>query len=195
MIHNIEQLRADFEKKIAICIKENELNKDLKGYYYKIFDDNTIHFCNEDWKEKYPTIDNVYETLLKFPKTNNILYDNKFNLPYVIHSSRSYGDKCGEISLQWQSGEYKIYLVIKIDEEISNNFFKVRERPVNDCESSTYASIQHYDEFGHKLIYKVPQYDFLCEQKHYYGGTNLLLDNNEIMRFIEYIKLIYEKEI
>jgi hypothetical protein len=194
MIHDIEKMRADFEKKIEICIKENELNKGLKGYYYQIYDD-TIHFHNEDIMKRYASIENVYETLLKFPKTNNILYDNKFNLPYVIHSSRSYGDKCGNISLQWQSGEYKIYIDIEITDEIINNFFKVNTRPVNDCESSTYASIQHYNEFGHKQIYKVPQYDFLCEQKRYYGGTNLLLDNNEIMRFMEYIELIYNKEI
>lgn len=190
MINDIEKMQSEFNEKIAIAKKENELNEGIMGdFQLKILSKDTVHV----WKPyktgvgfDNPTIKDVKEVLNKFPPTKDILYDKKLILPYIITSSRRYSDKCGELSINWCWENYKFYASVNIDDFVAD-FFNVSSRETDDCENSTYASIQRFDERGRRCVYRVPVYDFKKEQFSYYGGVRVLTDKQEIYRIIEFI--------
>lgn len=191
LVNDIEKMKAEFEEKLALAIKENELNKDIDGYALSLDKYNCVH-----WKVEYrsgvgfvnPTLPQVADILKRFPMTKHTLYDKSIELPYVIHSRNSYGDRTPEMSIKWLSGEYELYISLPIDDELCKEFFRISTRETTNCENSTFASIQHYDERGRRCRYNVWVFYFLKSQKRYYGGVNLLTDIDEINRIINYIK-------
>lgn len=192
VVNDIEQMRADFDKKLAHAIKENEINEGLNDYRLTLTENNRIYIPSEYITCKgfvKPSIKNVADLLSRFPKTRNTLYGNhnEFDLPYVCYSRRGYGDKNGELHISWTHNEYEVAATMVIDEFI-DEFFNVDCRETVDSENSTYATIQRYNEHGHYCKYKVPVYNFKKKQRCYYGGSRLLLDCEEIERLVEFIK-------
>lgn len=191
LVNDIEKMKAEFEEKLALAIKENELNADINGYQLKLDEYNRV-----SWGVVYksgvgfvtPTLAQVADILSRFPMTKNTLYDKAVEMPYVIHSSNSYGDRNPEMSIRWISGEYEVRISLPIYDELCKEFFKISTRWTTDSENSAYASIQHYDERGCRRCYSVRVFNFLKSQKNYYGGVNLLTDIDEINRIINYIK-------
>lgn len=192
LVNDIAKMKAEFKERLALAIKENELNEGIDGYHLKLDKYNRV-----SWGVVYksglgfvtPTLSQVADILTRFPMTKNTLYDNKtLDLPYVIHSSNSYGGGDPEMSIMWISGDYEVYIPLPIDDELCKEFFKISTRETTDTENSTYASIQRYDERGRYRRYYVTVFDFLKSQKHYHGGVNLLTDIDEINRIINYIK-------
>ena len=191
LVNDIAKIKAEFEERLALAIKENELNEGIDGYQLTLDKHNRV-----GWGVVYksgvgfvtPTLAQVADILTRFPMTKNTLYDKTCELPYVIHSRNSYGNRTPEMSIKWLSGEYELYISLPIDDELCKEFFKISTRETTDCENSTYASIQHYDERGNRCRYNVRVFNFLKSQKCYYGGVNLLIDIDEINRIINYIK-------
>lgn len=186
-LNDIEKMRREFDEKLANAIKENELNEGIEGYELRINKGTIMMHKSYISGVVSPSREQISEVLRKFPMTEATLYDKKYELPYVIHSSQHYGDKCGKLSIQWKYNEYTICVSMDIDKEIINEFFNVSKRETVDSENTTYASIQQYDKRGQICRYYVPVYNFKQQQQKYYGGTNLLLDEEEIFRIVDYI--------
>ena len=191
IVNDIEKMKQEFEKKLALAIKENEINEGIEGYKLCLTERNRIYIPSEYVSLKgfvKPSIQNVADLLNRFPRTKNTLYgnNNEFDLPYICYSKMSYGDKSGEFSIYWTHDEYEVGATMDIDNFA--DFFIKGGRETTDSENSTYASIQRFDEYGHYCMYNVPVYDFKKRQQCYYGGGRLLLDIEEIERIVNFIK-------
>lgn len=192
IVNDIEKMKREFEEKLALAIKENEINEGIEEYKLRLTDRNRIYIPSEYVSLKgfvKPSIQNVADLLNRFPKNKNTLYGNnkEFDLPYICYSKRSYGDKSGEFSIYWTHNEYEVGATMEIDNFIPE-FFIRGTRETNECENSTYASIQRFDSNGYYCMYSVPVYDFKKRQQCYYGGGRLLLDIEEIERIVNFIK-------
>jgi hypothetical protein len=191
LVNDIAKMKAEFEEKLALAIKENELNEGIDGYQLRLDKYNGV-----SWGVVYksgvgfvtPTLAQVGDILTRFPMTKNSLHNKICEVPYVIRSRNSYGSREPEMSIEWISGEHEVCISLPIDDELCKEFFKISTRETTDCENSTYASIQHYDELGRRRYYSVSVFNFLKSQKRYHGGVNLLTDIDEINRIINYIK-------
>lgn len=190
--NDIEKMKAEFEEKLRMAELENKLNEGVEGYELHLSKDSKYRILVRlpyDTRTGFnePSIEHMAEVLRNYPKTEDIVYDRKYNLPYVIHARRGYGDRYGTLSLSWNSGEYVVRGSLQIDgTDLYDEFFEpVTLRPTTNSENSTYTSIHEAGLIG---SYVVPVYDFKAEQKSFYGGVNLLIDATEAERLIEFIK-------
>lgn len=194
MKNDIEKMKAEFAEKLELAELENKLSDGLKGYSisanktrtpgcrYSIYM-SMSYVLGQGFVE--PTLAMGKEMLERFPMTQETLYNKKFNLPYVIHSQKGYGDKFAELNVNWVSGEYKVRMTLKIDDRLREEFFIVSHRYPVESEVSTYTSIHTNHLFDKAFI---PVYDFKKEHLKYHGGVRLLLDREEILRVIDFIK-------
>lgn len=190
--NDIEKMRAELEETIRLAELENKLNEGVEGYELHLSKDSKYRIWVRipyDTRTGFnePSIEHMAEVLRNYPKTEDIVYDRRYNLPYVIHARRGYGDRYGTLSLSWISGEYEVRGSLKIDgSDFYEEFFKsIRHRQTTSCENSTYTSIHEGGLIGKDIV---PEYNFKAEQKCYYGGVRLLIDVDEIERLIEFIK-------
>ena len=195
MKNDIEKMKAEFAEKLELAELENKLSEGLKGYSISVRKTNTPGckysiYTTMDYVSGRgfvePTLTMGKEMLERFPMTQDTLYDRKVNLPYVIHSRKSYGDKFAELGVRWISNEYEVRMTLKIDDLLREEFFNVKHRCPVDSEVSTYTSIHTGHLIGKDFI---PVYDFKKEHQKYHGGVRLLLDKEEISRIIEFIKI------
>lgn len=195
MKNDIEKMKAEFAENLELAELENKLSEGLKGYSISVRKTNTLRCKYSIWTSMdyvsgigfaEPTLAMGKEMLERFPMTQEILYDRKFYLPYVLHSQKGYGDKFAELTVKWVSGEYEVRMTLKIDDRLREEFFNVTHRCPVDSEVSTYTSIHTSHLIGKDVI---PVYDFKKSQMRYYGGARLLLDREEISRIIEFIKI------
>lgn len=196
MVNDIEKMKAEFAMKLELAELENKLSEGLEGYsiYVRELRPRTSgckyaismrmpYVPGQGFAE--PTLAMGKEMLERFPMTQDTLYDRKVNLPYAIHTRKGYGDKFGELTVWWVSGEYEVRITLKVDDFLKEGFFNVNHRCPIDSEVSTYTSIIINQLYGKAVI---PVYDFKKSQMRYHGGVRLLLDKEEIMRIIEFIK-------
>ena len=197
IVNDIEKMKAEFAAKLELAEKENAINEGIEGYILalssyvgKVKEDGVKYsiVARIPYKSgvgfENPTIPQAKEVLDRFPMTQDILYDKKFSLPYVIHSSRSFGSRYGELSISWISGVYDMRITLRIDPFVEE-FFTSRLRHTTSCENSTYTQI-HTNRLYERPC--VPEYNFKKEHNKYYGGVRLLTDRDEILRIIDFIK-------
>lgn len=196
LVNDIEKMKAEFAAKLDLAEKENAINKGIEGYILHLSSygkrrPNGCFFsiCMRVPYEplvgfREPTITQVAEVLNKFPQTKDTIYDKEFNLPYVIHSSRGYGDRYGQLSIDWISDNYEVRATMEITEPLME-FFITKLRHVTDSECSTYTSIHINKAYERPCV---PEYNFKKEHKKYHGGVRLLTDREEILRIIDFIK-------
>lgn len=190
--NDIEKMRAELEETIRLAELENKLNEGVEGYELHLSKDSKYRILVRipyDTRTGFnePSIEHMAEVLRNYPKTEDIVYDRRYNLPYVIHARRGYGDRYGTLSLSWISGEYEVRGSLKIDgSDFYEEFFKsIRHRQTTSSENATYTSIHEGGLIGKNIV---PEYNFKAEQKCYYGGVRLLIDVDEAERLIEFIK-------
>lgn len=194
MVNDIEKMKAEFAKKLEQAELENKLSEGLKGFSISVGGTNVPGCSHSLWmRMPYisgqgfadPTLAMGKEMLERFPMTQDTLYDRKFNLPYVVHSRKSYGDRFAELTVGWISNEYNVRVTLMARDFLCGDFFNIRKRCPVDTEVSTYVAITQNGLVGRDVI---DVYDFKKKQQAYYGGVRLLLDKDEIMRVVEFIK-------
>lgn len=194
MKNDIERMKAAFAEQLELAEKENELSEGLQNYSICVGKTNVQGCKYRIWMSMSyvsgvgfaePTLAMGKEMLERFPMTKNTLYDKKLDLPYVIHSQNSYGDRYAELTIKWISGEYEVGACLKIDAQLREEFFNVSRRCAVDSEVSTYTSLHSEHLIGKPCILV---YDFKKEHVKYHGGVRLLTDRDEIARIIDFIK-------
>ena len=192
MKNDIEKMKREFAEKLRIAEEENKLNEGISEYQISIMDNNRL-WINMPYKScvgfEEPTIKHFKEVFEKFPRTDDIIYNN-LKLPFVCYTTCGYRDT-PKLTIQWKHNDYTIDISLKINKELIDNFFVVGSRNTTSAENSTYTSIHYNDNHSAKVnVYYFKNENgsrIGTEQISYYGGNNLLTDTNEITRIINFL--------
>ena len=194
-MNDLEKMRKEFESKLKLAEKENEMESRFGVEFFAI----------NLWKKSSMTIyprneadlDLAKRLLNEFPADTEIALDASATNPlgntfhkYHLSSDRGYRDQYSVLEFEWICQGDSYNMKMRIDgNEVLEQFFNNTQRNISESELSTYKPTDKW----HHVIYdttkvQIPQRRFNCEQIRYSGGICSATDAKFIDQIIEAIK-------
>lgn len=185
-MNDINKMRADFEEKIRLAEMENdfETRYGIKVGVFNMKDYDMVHFkCdNETAKRLLNELEADTEWAIDHePNSENVS-------KYRLCSSRRYSDQYSKLEIEFINKGVKYWIDLAIDgNELLLPFFKRTWRNITVTELSTWHPMTSTGALDRNR--QIPQMSFNSPQViRYYGGDQLLVDEEEIENIINTIK-------